>query len=627
MIKYTRALFDMEGSEHIIVSLLLHIVILLSLAMFGVGLTEESPKNIVLITSVATQEDIEEQNEIDDITNFSPDISIKKNTSSSTTEIVSMPDNLSPINIDYDLALDEQNPVANFSIQQDMLTTPINSAIGDNNNQQQNISGVLDRLTPEIISLAQNKNINIIWLFDASISLSNQRKEIKNRISKILLEINDSSLGTKKIEHSVCSFGKTLNIISKQPTTNADIIQKDIESISLDDSGIENIFTSIISICDHYKKSRNAIIVFTDEVGDDINVLDKCIISVTRQGIPVYVVGSPAPFGLSKIAFKYVDPDPKFDQKERWVEIQQGPETLFKMTLDLQTLPIDEQGLDSGYGPYALTRLCYNSGGIYFSVHPNRSEEIISKKQIAPLSSNISRFFDSTIMNKYKPDYRNYLAQRHDIESNKFKQSLVKACEIPLKIIFDQKTYFTAFNEGDFVSQLNEAQIFSAKIEPKIDQIYLLLKEVESFLPNIKEDRWIVSYYLAMGRILATKCRIELYNHMLAEAKSGLKKVDKKSNIWELETCDNFDTKNSQLNKYYSASKEYLNRVVTNYPYTPWAAIAQQELETPMGYKWIEKYMEPPKENMGNGNNNNNPPKDDMKKKLEYKPQRKIDKI
>lgn len=625
--KQIKSLLDLEGTEHVIVSFLFHMILLLLLTSIGIKLTKQQDKNIIIITSNEIEENLHEEKEINDITNFSTDISIQNNSSSSMTQIASMPENLSPINIDFDPSLDAPDKVSNLTIQQDILTTNINSTIGDNTSQQQNIGGVLDRLTSEIISLAQNRDINIIWLFDASISLSNQRKQINDRIAKILSEINDSSFGTKKIEHSICSFGKSLNIISQQPISDSSIIQKDISSIVLDDSGIENVFTSIISVCDHYKKYRNAIIVFTDEVGDDINNLDKCIVSVTRQGIPVYVVGSPAPFGSSKIEFKYVDPDPKFDQKERWVEIQQGPETLFKMTLDIRTLPIDEQGLDSGYGPYALTRLCYSSGGIYFAIHPNRSKDIVSKKQIAPLSSNISRFFDSSVMSKYRPDYRNMLAQQNDASTNQIKSSLLKACQIPLHIIFDQKMNFTAFSEGEFADQLKDAQNFSARIEPKIDQIYNLLKGVENHAENLKDNRWIASYYLAMGRILATKCRIELYNLVLAEAKSGLNKKDKKSNAWELTRSIEVNSQNSQLMKSYNSAQKYLKLVMEKYPETPWAAIAKEELDTPMGYKWLEKYIEPPKPGMGNNNNNNPNPKDDERKKLEYKPQRKLDKI
>jgi hypothetical protein len=129
-----------------------------------------------------------------------------------------------------------------------------------------------------------------------------------------------------------------------------------------------------------------------------------------------------------------------------------------------------------------------------------------------------------------------------------------------------------------------------------------------------------------MGRILSTKCRIESYNLVLAEAKTGLKKKDPKSNIWMLMPSKDFDLNNSLLKKYYEGSQKYLRFVVDHYPDTPWALIANEELNTPISYKWYEDYEEPPKSNNGGGGNNN-PQDDKARPKLIPKPQRKIDKI
>jgi len=203
----------------------------------------------------------------------------------------------------------------------------------------------------------------------------------------------------------------------------------------------------------------------------------------------------------------------------------------------------------------------------------------------------------------------------------------LNACKIPIQINNNQKINFTAYTEGEFVEQLNEAQKYSAKIEPQIDRIYTILKEVEPQSKSLDEKRWLASYNLAMGRILATKCRIELYNAMLAEAKTGLQKNDPKNNLWNLEFDAEFTTKSSQLQKSYATAIKYLQSIVSDFPDTPWALVAQNELDTPMGYKWIDSYKEPSKMNDGSNNNNNPLPKDDIKRKIELKPQRKIDKI
>jgi len=92
-----------------------------------------------------------------------------------------------------------------------------------------------------------------------------------------------------------------------------------------------------------------------------------------------------------------------------------------------------------------------------------------------------------------------------------------------------------------------------------------------------------------MGRILSTKCRIESYNLVLAEAKTGLKKQNPNSNIWVLMPSKQFDLNNSLLKKCYEGSQKYLKFVTDNYPDTPWALIANEELNTPVSYKWYER--------------------------------------
>lgn len=617
-----KQILESKTFEDFVISFFLYTIVLFAFSTISIGIEQTINKPIAIISLPVEQDTLEESPlDIIETNTFSEELTLfKPNTESPA----------SSSNIDQELItisqpqLDIKAEILSSNILIDSLQENI-VGLSIVTNNQPNIGGVLDRLTPEIINHSLRRDLNVIWLFDSSVSLFSQRKDIRDRLEKVLQEINLSD-PTYSVNHTISCFGEKLNILSEQPSSKLDLLLSYMDQINIDDSGIENVFTSANELCLRFKNTYNLIIIFTDEVGDDVDNLERCISTAKRNNTSIYVVGPPAPFGSSKIEFKYIDPDPKFDQSERWVEINQGPETLFKLTLDLKTLPIDNEGLDSGYGPYALTRLCQNTGGIYFSLHPNRSKEIVRKKDILPLSSNINIFFDNEIMRKYPPDYRNYNIQLSEIQTNKIKNALVKACQIPLSIIFDQRTEFTAFSEGDFVKQLTEAQNFAAKLEPKINQIYSILYSVKNLAKNLDDKRWDASYKLAMGRICATKFRIEIYNSMLAEAKSGLKKQDPKNNAWSLEYSDNFELKNSQLNKTHLLAKHYLNSVIQNYPLTPWAKIAQEELDTPMGYKWVEKYVIPPSDRVGNGGNNNLP-KDDVKIKLEYKPQRKTDKI
>jgi len=132
---------------------------------------------------------------------------------------------------------------------------------------------------------------------------------------------------------------------------------------------------------------------------------------------------------------------------------------------------------------------------------------------------------------------------------------------------------FVKRSEPELANALTEAQKDAAKIEPKIEALYGILKLGEADREKENALRWQAGYDLAMGRILAVKVRTETYNAMLAQAKRGLKFKEEKNNTWVLEPSDEISV-GSQLEKLADRAKMYLNRVVKDHPGTPWAMLA-----------------------------------------------------
>jgi len=628
MIRQIRDMLSSETTEHYCIAFVINSMALLLLSlMIGKAIDSEQPLTITSSSIIDENVDFEIPVNIPETFTFDD-----KNSSLNEEVIFEQQQDSSisvnDIDVPSNLTVEPMEEVGS-EFSSDLVgqtLSGVSSNLGSGFSSQSSSGGALDRLTVEIIKSGESKNTNVIWLLDASVSLNYQRQLIADRFQKILQELEFANT-TYDIKHGIYSFGQKFTKITKQLTHDSSTLKSAVESIVLDESGIENTFSAIGEVCksEYVFGSRLLVIVFTDEVGDDVQYLDVVSNLARSKASMVYVVGNPAPFGKNTAQFKFVEFDPKYDQTEKWVEINQGPESLYDVVLDINSLPIDKETLDSGFGPFALSKLCLDTGGLYFSVHPNRGDTKVDKKQISPLSSYISRFFDHEIMMKHRPDYRSYGIQNKEAQSHASKKALVQASSIPLNIAGEQTLRFKAFDEGSFVNELNMAQRFSAKLEPKINQIYTTLLSGESSYGTL-EDRWKVSYALAMGRILSTKCRIESYNLVLAEAKTGLKKKDPKSNIWMLMPSKDFDLNNSLLRKCYEGSQKYLKFVVDNYPDTPWALIANEELNTPISYKWYEDYEEPPKPNNGGGGNNN-PQDDKARPKLIPKPQRKIDKI
>jgi hypothetical protein len=410
--------------------------------------------------------------------------------------------------------------------------------------------------------------------------------------------------GERPLLTSICEFGSSINLLTPKPTHEISEIKAAVRAIGDDpkDTGQENVFQSVGFLADkfrHYRLSaprRNVmIVVFTDEAGDDIDALDKTVDICRKYEIPVYVIGVPAPFGRETAYVKWVDPDPKFDQSPQKAPVHQGPESLMpeRIMLLFGGRPQDEEQMDSGFGPFGLCRLAYETGGMYFTVHPNREKDKKAEPwETAAMSSYISKFFDERVMRNYRPEYvpaRQYLDL---LKSNKACASLVEASRMSATTPMENvRLRFPRVDDGQFARDLSNAQREAAKLEPKIEALSAILRQGERDRDKIRTPRWQAGYDLAMGRALAVKVRTEGYNAMLAIAKQGLKFKDEKNDTWELRPTDSI-TVNSALAKDAADAKAYLNRVLADHKGTPWAVDAEKELKQPLGWEWHERFTD-----------------------------------
>jgi len=503
---------------------------------------------------------------------------------------------------------------------------------------ERGVGGVIDRLTAEIAKHAASHETTVLWLLDASLSLSGQRAEIARRLDKVVAEVaRDPSLNP--VTHAVHGFGRSLQTITKAPTRDPRKLAADVAAITLDDSGVENTFAAIRSLVTRHAAaggSRTMLLVFTDEVGDDQQLVDQVAEVARRSAATIYVVGSPAPFGRGACQFTFVDPDPRFDQRQRFFEVEQGPETLVRLTLNLEILPVDRMPIDSGFGPYALTRLCHETGGLFFAVHPDRRvARTLGIDEISPMASNIRHFFDGAVMRPYRPDYGPQGALRRDIQANPAKAALVQVCgQPPLEILLPEREEFGFRTPEELQPQLSEAQKYVAKMLFTVDQLHAALDAppVRKAAAELEDEpRWHASYLLALGRVLATKTRLDCWNQMLAEAKQGLKAEDPRTNVWIIEPSAEIRSTNAAIRKRADQARQCLSELIDRHPETPWALVAQAELDVPLAYAWRERYDPPPPPPSPTPTTNRprptRPPRDDVPRRLEFRPPRAVTKI
>jgi len=507
--------------------------------------------------------------------------------------------------------------------------------------------GAIDRLTHEIMVSMEQRPTVVAWLFDQSASLTRQREGIRKRMERVYDELGVVQASDKygsspddepRLLSTVVAYGEQAAWMLQRPTTDVQAVMQAIADIEQDENGIENTLSTIRMVaeeCRRYRRPKSGgrgpnhnvkIIVFSDEAGNDLHELEPAIDVCRRTGIEVYVVGVPAPFGRRETEMKWVDPDPNYDQTPRIGVVEQGPESLYMERLRLTSLGASKLSgaIDSGFGPFALTRLCYETGGIYFAVHPKlETRRRIRRGETAPFTSFFSYFFDRETMRRYRPSYVSEREYQQEAKALRHREALIQAAQAswisPMK---RPRTRFVKRDDARFAQELIEAQKAAAKLEPRLNQLYEILQTGESTRPRETRPRWQAGYDLAMGRLLATKVRTEGYDAMLAQAKSGIEVQNERNNTFEL-VPDEAILSGGRIKSQAVAASKYLTSVVKDHPETPWALLAQRELSQPLGWRWKDSYTELNPRPSPSASNRPPRPRDDEARRLEKpKPQR-----
>jgi hypothetical protein len=501
--------------------------------------------------------------------------------------------------------------------------------------------GAIDRITHEILLSLDERPTLVVWLFDQSGSLKPQRESIARRFSRIYKELGiiaQSGNSAFKLHHdpaqgapgarplltTVAQFGSNIDLITPKPTDDLDEIKAAVRSISddPDPSGRENVFQSIGFLAQRFRHHRLArprrnvmIVVFTDEAGDDIEALDAAVEICRKHEMPVYVIGVPAPFGRKEANVTWIDPDPNFDQSPQLQAVHQGPESVLpeRIKLLFGGSQEREEQVDSGFGPFGLCRLAYETGGIYFTVHPDRQVgERIRSWETAAMSSHLSRFFDPRVMRNYRPEYVPIQQYYQFVRSNRACAALVEAAQLSVITPMENvRLVFPRIDDAQFARDLSNAQRTAARLEPKTAALAAILRAGEPDREKVNKPRWQAGFDLAIGRSLAVKVRTEGYNAMLAAAKQGMKFENEQSDTWELRPAESITT-GSALAKDAADAKMYLDRVVAEHPGTPWALDAEKELREPLGWQWHERFNDVAgRLARAQNNNGNNRPRPD----------------
>jgi hypothetical protein len=454
------------------------------------------------------------------------------------------------------------------------------------------VRGAVDRLTVEIESSLRQENTLVVWLFDATPSMKERREAIADRFDNIyhqlaLLKIADHGA----LKTAVAKFGRTVEYLTKKPVDDVESIKKAIHKIKddgdPDKDSVENVFGACLNAAERFRsycvgkeRRRVMVIAVTDERGSDFSRVEEAITKLRRLGMRVYCVGDDAVFGREKHFFPHV-----FRDGFRGLGYTlRGPETARLENVQLPYWGRGDSGeITSGFGPYALSRLCDETGGMY----------LISEEMPGPK-------FDPGLLRNYLPDYRPLRQYEAEREKNPAKAALVQAAYLStedgsaITRIPHPRMQFRADNDNTFRQEIGEAQKPLAELDYRLTELHNLLEMGEKSRTHLDTPRWRASFDLALGRVLALRARAMGYNVMLAEMKTQPRQFQTPGdNTWRIVPASE-DHAPPKSQRFAKRARELLEGVIEEHKGTQWALLAKEELDAPMAWDWKELHVDYP---------------------------------
>jgi von Willebrand factor type A domain-containing protein len=437
----------------------------------------------------------------------------------------------------------------------------------------------------------------VVWLIDATPSAH----DIVHEVSQAAANLYESPEASEWSAHAdkplltaVATFDASVEFLLDPPTSDAKKAIEAFDTIRSSSGGHAVTFAAIKQSLEKYLPVRTRerrevlFVVVTDKAGDDSKTVDEVIEPVRKQAIPIYCIGLPAPWGQTN-PFAANRKEPSKDDKFPTV----GPESLLSERVEIdhwnsQNFTGTHTDLvDSGFGPFALERLCRASKGQFFALRPGQGYGYRAVSALTWPNGKELRF-DESVVSRYAPDYVSEAEYRKLLADNKAYAALVAAAQVPaVKMEGQPGSLFAKADEAKMAKTLSGAQQFAARNLPPVEHLLDMLVKGEPDRAKVTHPRWQAEFDLAAGRVMAAKARLDGYNSMIAALKRGKTFKDPESKSWKLVSADNFETE-STIKKMADKAKGYLERVMTEHPKTPWATIAEEELKLPLGWAWEE---------------------------------------
>jgi hypothetical protein len=403
------------------------------------------------------------------------------------------------------------------------------------------------------------------------------------------LKIDEGKRNPDALLHSIVGFGNAIDFEQRKPTANIDSIGQAIGRLKIDETGVEKTFQAIQAVIAEYgrfitKERRLLIVLVTDESGDDGDYMEEARQLALGRGVPIYVIGRQSMFGKDSVVLPYKDP---VTGDMYYPSIRRGPESADLEAFQWDGLHPRWDEQPSGFAPYELARMTEDTGGVYFLLP---SEEYLRATQR-------EKAYSMSTLKEYVPDYQSrisYLDRRMKSPVRSMIFEIVKDSQkIPTRIDFpiEAPGFLEAADMAAGEAKAKLATLLA--IEQRLrDPKMLNLRDREP------EKRWQASFDLTLAQVVAYQVKTYEYIACLAELvqkyQSGKppqpSKMPTKDLVvnWRLGHSKEPKAPKGQTEKKYAEALALMKKVIERHPNTPWADLAQDEINRGFSVGWGE---------------------------------------
>ena len=472
----------------------------------------------------------------------------------------------------------------------------------------------MDRLTQELIWMLDAGPVTVIWVFDQSISMKDDQKEIRDRFDVVYDQLvivgteNSNALLT-----SVVSYGEGFQEHTKQPTSNRELIRGAIDAVPVDPSGKEMMCQAVgLAVNKHRRMATRrqlALVLVTDESGEPANndrFLEAAIREAKSARCKIYVLGREAVFGYPYAHIRWRHPQ---THRTHWLQIDRGPETGFPEQLQTDGFRRRSDAFSSGFGPYEEARLARETNGIFFML-PSIEENLVG-------AGNKHRY-DLEALRPFVPDMRSRIEVFADRDKYPLRQLIWKVISDlnpynpAAKEVIELRTDAFSLQRQTLLIQIRENQ---GKAKLLLQYMAMAERTLESgrrLREQEADPRWQANYDLIYAQLVAYQARIYEYGvgleTFLANWQNEIKQTPRTRGKeilrhWDVRT--RAETLTEESRPYQLRATELFLAVQEQFPGTPWSARARHELNRGYGvycfpdyhlpYKTVKNPIAPPK--------------------------------